>query len=193
MERKPVGAQRLVTFIALYFAAYLAASYVDLGSTSLGLQRPGVTEKNLFATDAAGTYLPAQGWLLTLGGAVVLLLCILLAFRNARRVDERWLRHPLQSFGKLYANPFSSTGLSVAPLHALSFALAFVVLRLLAGANNLLVYYYGWGPIGQTIKWLSNATSPLIGFCVVVFSLFAVTLVAMAPLAARVIRGWTTA
>lgn len=181
---------RVLVFVGLYLIAYLAASYSDLASTALGLQREGVSEKNVFATDEAGTYLPGTAWLLTLGGAGVMLACIVFAAWHARRVDEQWLRHPVRSFGKLYLNPFSAKGLGVAPLHTLSLALGFVLVRFIASANNLMVYWLGFGPMGALIKWVSSWTSPLASFCLVAFSFFIASIIAMSPLAAKVLRWW---
>ncbi|MFN2509782.1 MAG: hypothetical protein ABR589_13580, partial [Chthoniobacterales bacterium] len=152
-------------------------------------QRPGVFEKNIFATNAAG-YSAARAWLLTAAGAVVLGACILFAVRNSARVEETWLRHPVRSFGKFYLNPWSTSGLGVSPLHMLSFAIAFLLLRMIAAANNLSVYMSGFGPVGELIKAAAAATSPGVGFCIVAFSLFLVALIIVSPLAARLITSW---
>ena len=180
---------RVFVFAALYMVAYFTASYLDLATTALGLQRPGVYEKNVFATNAAG-YSPARAWRLTAAGAVVLGACILFAARYSASVDGKWLRHPVRSFGKFYLNPWSKSGLGVSPLHMLSLAIAFVLLRIVAAANNLSIYWSGFGPIGELIKLVAARTSPLAGFCIVAFSCFVLTIVAVAPLAARLIASW---
>lgn len=119
--------------------------------------------------------------------------CILFAVRNSASVEDTWLRHPVRSFGKFYLNPWSKSAIGVSPLHVLSLVIAFVLLRLVAGANNLSVYWYGFGPMGELIKAVAARTSPLAGFCIVVFSCFLLAIVAAAPLAARVIASWRPA
>ena len=181
----------MCAFVALYMLAYLTASYMDLATTSLGLQRPGASEKNVFATNAKG-YSPTRAWLLTAGGAIIMFACIMFAARHSTSVEERWLRHPVRSFGQFYLNPWSQAGIRVSPLHVLSLIIAFVVLRVAAAANNLLVYWYGFGPMGELIKWTAARTSPLAGFCIVAFLCFILAIIAVAPLAALIMKWWRT-
>jgi hypothetical protein len=185
----PGANTRAWRFIILYVFAYLAASSADLASTSLGLRRPGASEKNVFATKG-GEYAAARAWALTAAGAVFMVGCIWFAKRNASRVDERWLAHPVRSFGKLYLSPFSEAGRRVSPLHLLAVAVAFVPMRLLAAANNLLVYLYGFGPIGELIKAIGSRTSALIGFAVGASAVFIALMLALSPFAARILRAW---
>jgi hypothetical protein len=42
--------------------------------------------------------------------------------------------------------------------------------------------------MGEAIKWVASRTSPLVGFCVVVFAVFLIALIAAAPLAARILH-----
>lgn len=181
---------RLFLFLLAYLAIYLVASFMDLWTTSLGLQRPGVSEKNVFAVDAGGDYQASAAWLLTLGGAIVMAACALFAARYAEHVDRKWLLHPVASFGQVYLNPWSRAALAVSPLHVLSFILGFVLLRVAAAANNLSVYLWGWGPMGAAMKSLSAWTSPLAGFCIVAFACFFAAVFLAAPVAARIIRFW---
>ena len=116
--------------------------------------------------------------------------CVWFAKRNASRVDEHWLSHPVRSFGKLYLSPFSEAALRVSPLQLLAVAVAFVPMRLLAAANNLLVYYYGFGPLGELIKAIGSSTSPSIGFAVGASAVFVALMVALSPFAARILRVW---
>ena len=182
--------RRLWTFLAAYLLAYLASSILDLGTTALGLQRLGVTEKNVFALDSSGAYVASSAWLLTLGGALVMVACTLFAAKYAGSVKPEWLAHPVRSFSQVYLSPWSRSALEVSPVHTLALVLAFVVLRVAAAANNLLVYAYGWGPMGAAIKWASSMTNPLIGFCLVVFACFIGAMIAAAPFAARILLWW---
>lgn len=182
--------RRLWVFLAAYLLAYLASSIMDLGTTALGLQRSGVSEKNVLALDASGDYVASSAWLLTLGGGLVMVGCTLFSARYAPRVDAKWLSHPVRSFSQVYLNPWSRQALAVSPLHMLAFVLGFVVLRAAAAANNLLVYLTGWGPMGEAIKFVASITSPLAGFCIVVFACFILAVIAVSPLAARILRWW---
>jgi hypothetical protein len=179
----------VITFATVYAVAYLLASYLDLATTSLGLQRPGVYEKNVFAVTAAG-YSPFRAWLLTAAGAVVMAGCIVFAVRRATSVDAKWLQHPIRSVGVFYINPWSKKALAVSPLHTLALVIAFVLLRILAAANNVLVYLYGFAPMGGLMKALAARTSPLFGFSIVGFSFFLVCFLAVLPLSARLITSW---
>ena len=185
--------RRVDLILAVYLLVYVAASWLDLASTSLGLQRPGVTEKNFFATTGTGAFDPRQAWLLTLAGGGVMLACVWFAMSRAAHVGKRWLRHPVRSFGKFHLNPFSSKALDVTPLHFLSLALAFPTLRAIAAANNLLVYYYGWGPLGAAMQWTAERTSLLAGFAAVALSSFVVLMLVISPLAALIIGSWQSA
>lgn len=183
--------KRVCAFVALYMLAYLTASSMDLATTAAGLQRPGVSEKNVFATNAEG-YSPRRAWLLTAGGAIIMLACILFAARHSASAEDTWLRHPIRSFGKFYLNPWSKSAIGVSPLHTLSLVIAFVLLRVIAAANNLSIYWGGFGPMGEAIKAVAAKTSPPAGFCIVVFSCFLLAMLAAAPMAARIIASWRT-
>ena len=188
-----ISKRRLGLILAVYVLAYLTASWLDLASTSLGLQRPGVTEKNVFATTGTGAYDPRKAWLLTLAGGAVMLACVWFAAARATHVGKAWLQHPIRSFGEFHLNPFSPKALEVTPLHFLSLALAFPSLRVIAAANNLLVYLYGWGPLGAVMQWIAARTNPLVGFAAVGFSSFVLLMVVISPLAALLISSWQAA
>jgi hypothetical protein len=188
ITKRPLG-----LILAVYLLAYLAASWLDLASTSLGLQRPGVTEKNVFATTGTGAYDARQAWLLTVAGGGVMLACMWFAAARATHVGERWLQHPVRSFGEFHINPFSRKAMEVTPLHFLSLALAFPSLRVIAAANNLLVYFYGWGPLGAVMQWIAERTTPLAGFAAVALSSFVMLMLVISPFAARLIYSWRAA
>lgn len=176
--------------LTIYLAVYFVASWLDLASTELGLQRPGTSEKNVFAVTTRGAFDPQKAWLLTLGGAAVLGACVLFAVSKANSVEERWLRKPGRALGEFHLNPFSRAALGVAPLQLLSLAIAFPILRTIAAANNMLVYWAGWGPVGALIKALAAATSPLVGFAVVAIAAFVLVMVVVSPIAARLLLSW---
>lgn len=175
----------LVYFIG-YLTFYLLASWMDLATTSLGLTRPGVSEKNVLTIGAEG-YSPERAWLLTAIGAIILAACVLEAFRNSWRVREHWLKHPIRSFGHFYINPWSKVAIGFTPIHLLTFAIAFPIFRIFAAMNNLAIYWYDIAPIGGLMGIVASKTSPLIGFSLVGFSFFALIVIAAAPFAARMI------
>ena len=178
--------RRIVSLSFSYLLAYLVASYLDLHTTILALQRPGTSEGNVYST-SGHDYIAAKAWLITAAGAVFIEAFLLFGALNAQRVSEHWLRHPIRSFGKLYVIFWSQKVMDCSPLHMLSFVIAFIPLRLLAAANNLLIYYYGTAPLGRLIGLLSHRTSLVAAFWLVMGTLFYVLTFACAPLAARLI------
>jgi hypothetical protein len=178
--------RRIVIFSLLYLLAYVVASYLDLHTTILALQRPGTSEGNVYATTGQD-YVSTKAWLITAAGAVFIEAFLLFGALNARRVSEHWLRHPIRSFGKFYVIFWSRKLMDRSPLHMISFVIAFVPMRLLAAANNILIYYYGTAPLGRLIGLLSQRTSPTAAFWLVMGTLFYLLAFACAPLAARLI------
>jgi hypothetical protein len=77
--------RRVSTWVSPYVLAYLAASGLDLWTTHLALQQPGVSEENIFATDT-GAYSVATAWANTAAGGAVLAACVALAAAYAGRV-----------------------------------------------------------------------------------------------------------
>jgi len=46
--------ERIARFAAFYLLAYCLASYLDLATTALAVEVPGVHERNVFAVDTRG-------------------------------------------------------------------------------------------------------------------------------------------
>lgn len=180
-------ATRVVAFSLLYLAIYALVSWADLFTTKLALQQPNTVEGNVYAVGDDG-YSAAKAWAITAVGALFILPFLVFGLLAARRVSERWLRHPIRSFAKLYINPFSRKVIDRSPLHMLSFVLAFPVLRLLAAGNNWLISETGTGPIGRLVGQVSNATNPTLGFWLVLGPLFYLLAFACSPLATFVLR-----
>ncbi len=193
VDRRGRRSANLRLVLAIYLAFYLAASWCDLASTELGLQRPGTSEKNVFAVGPEGEFDAAKAWLLTIGGAAILGACVAFAVARAEAMDPRWLRQPVRALAQFHLNPFSQKGLAVAPLQLLSLAVAYPLLRMIAAANNVLVYWTGFGPMGALMKVVAAETSPLIGFALVAISAFVLVLIVIAPLAARLLQSWRAA
>ena len=181
--------KRLMIFIVAYLVVYFFASWTDLTTTTLGLAKPGVSEKNVFAINSDG-YSSQNAWLLTVVGAVILTACVVESFRNSQRVEEHWLQYPVHSFGKLYLNPWSKEALKYTPIHFLSLALAFPLYRILAALNNLAVFWYGIAPLGGLMEIVAAKTSPLIGFSLIGFLFFGLITLVVAPFSARIIAIW---
>jgi hypothetical protein len=180
----PAG--RIALLATVYAAAYVAAAGLDLGTTTLAIHA-GASEGNVYAT-SAGAYVSARAWLTTLAAGAALMGFLLFGAFNAGRVAEIWLDRPFRSFGKFYVNPFARGVIDRAPLHMLSFALAFPALRVLAAVNNLMITAGMTPPLGRLISFVAERTSPAVGFWAVMAPLFYLFAFLAAPAAARVIR-----
>lgn len=190
MPAKPFSTklvQRVAILALVYAVAYLVAAACDLGTTMLALQRKGFAEGNVYAVNDAG-YAAERAWAITLGMGVLIDALMVASLLRAGRVTEACLRRPIRSFGKVYLNPFAARVADRAPIHVLSFCLAFVPLRLLASLNNLLIYKAGVAPLGLLIARVSRVTSATIGFWLVMGPVFYLLAFAAAPLAAALIR-----
>jgi hypothetical protein len=183
-RRNSIRLSRAAWLVALYFIAYLFASWLDLTTTVLALHRPEASEGNVYASNAGG-YVSAKAWLITVVGGLVIEACLIWSVVAAGQVADRWIEHPIRSFAKLYINPWSRTVRDRAPLHMMSFVLAFVPLRLLAAANNVLIAGSGTAPLGRLVGLASRATSPQLGFWLILGPLFYALAIATAPIAAR--------
>lgn len=179
----------VVTAVVVYLLAYLAASFLDLSTTALALQNTGAREQNAFVTNAQA-YVSERAWLITLAGGLVMAACVVFARRNAFRVESAWLEHPVRSFGMSYINPWSPRAIGRSPIHMLAFAISFVVLRVMAAANNVVIHLWGIAPIGGIIDWVGHRASPLVGFAVVIAVLFYLVAIAVSPFAAWIIAYW---
>ena len=178
---------RVVACSLLYLAVYAVVSWADLFTTKLALQQPNTVEGNVYAVGDDG-YSASKAWTITAFGALFILPFLVFGLSAARRVSERWLQHPIRSFGKFYINPFSRKVIDRSPLHMLSFVLAFPLLRLLAAGNNWMISETGTGPLGWLVGQLSNATNPTLGFWLVLGPLFYLLAFACSPLAVFMLR-----
>jgi len=173
-----------LAFAVAYLIAYALASYLDLHTTLLALRRAGVREGNLYSVTASG-YASARAWVITAVGGLVLEGFVVFSLLNASSVSERWLHRPIRSFGRFYIVPWSKGVIDRSPLHALSFAIAFVALRLLAAGNNMLIHFRGVAPLGGLVEAVSARAGQAVGFWLVLGVLICVLGVACSPLAAR--------
>ncbi len=173
---------------AAYAVAYLAAAELDLGTTSLALTHAGASEGNVYAAGAGG-YAAARAWAINLAGGAVIEAALIWSLLGAERMAQAWLSRPIASFAKFYVNPFARSVADRAPLHMLSFCLAFPPLRLLAAGNNLMIWRTGMAPLGWLIGVLSQRTTPLVAFWLVMGPAFYLLTFAAAPLAAQLLQG----
>jgi len=181
-----ISFRRAAWLLGLYALAYLVASWLDLSTTALALHRPEASEGNVYATDAAG-YVSAKAWLITIAGGLVVGAFLIWSIFAAGAVTDVWLANPIRSWAKFYVNPWSRGVRDRSPLHMMSFVIAFVPLRLIAALNNILIASTGTAPLGKLVGLASRATSPTIGFWIVLAPLFYVLAIAAAPVAARLI------
>ena len=174
----------------LYAAAYLVASSLDLWTTRIAL-RGGGPDGNPFV-NSGGDYDAARAWFITALGGVVLVAYFVFGAVNANRVAAKWLRRPMRSFfvgpwSMASLVPWSKAVLDRSPLHALSFAVAFVILRLLGAGNNLCLVLYRVAPIGWFVNAVSTRTSPVLGLFVVGGGLYVLLALATSPWVAWII------
>lgn len=182
--------QRRMTKAALvYLPVYALASYLDLWTTHLALATSGTHEANAFLTTGRA-YLSTRSWILTIGAGVLMIAGVVFAAAYAERMDGKWLSQPISSFNKFYLNPWSRSAMTVSPLHALSLAIGFALLRILAAGNNTLIYFYGIAPIGGLVDRVARRTSGIVGFVIVLLPLFYLLAMAVSPIAARIIAAW---
>jgi hypothetical protein len=184
--RVPIRLPLAAWLVAAYALAYLGASWLDLTTTVMALHRPEATEGNVYATSDVG-YMPATAWLITFAGGAAFEACLIWSIVASGNVANCWLDHPIRSFAKLYVNPWSRRVRDRAPLHVMSFAIGFVLLRLVAALNNILIASTGTAPLGRLVGLASRATSPAIGFWLVIAPLFYILAIAVSPAASRII------
>lgn len=177
--------------VAAFALAFLAASGLDLWTTEWALVRSDAAEANLYATDD-GQYSATRAWTYTAIGGALMTAWFAFGIFNADRVSSEWLRRPVRSFFHLYSNPlfsipWSRRVIDRSPLHAIAITIAFVALRMLAAFNNALIAMGLDGPISIAIRLISQFSSPLTGFLVAVPVLYIAIILALSPLAARLI------
>jgi hypothetical protein len=178
--------RRLALAAGLYLLAYSLAACADLWTTTFAIERAGAREGNIFAANGP-VYIPTRALIINIGGAVIMTACVMFSASYAESMEPEWLLRPMASFRNMYLNPWSPAAIRVSPLHMLSLALGFVVLRLLAAGNNMLIYFYGIAPIGAPIKMIAQHTSGVLAFAIVLVPLFYVLAIAVSPIAAKLL------
>jgi hypothetical protein len=178
---------RIITWVGLYLAAYLTASGLDLWTTQLGLQQPGVSEGNVFFATGTNKYSAATASAITVIVGLLMLACVGFAAANAGRVGPLWLQHPVRSFAQPYLCPWPNAGIDRSPLHMLSAAIAIVPLRLLAALNNVLLSEGYAGPIGAAVRSVAARTTLVAGLAVVIGTAYIALTLALSPLSAWLI------
>lgn len=172
--------------IVSYVLAYFAGSGADLWTTELAL-RAGGSEANIYATDA-GTYIAAKAWMITLVGGITMTALFAFGAAHAGRVSAHWLERPMHSFlAAFYFIPWSGRVMDRSPLHCVSYAIAFVLLRFLAAANNLFIVIGMPPPIGSLIRSAAQHMPFGIAFGLVVGALYVGLTVIIAPIGAKLI------
>jgi hypothetical protein len=190
-KMRPTLQNRILRAALYYLSLYALASYLDMWTTHLALTTSGTHEGNAFVTSAQ-VYLTTRAWITTVVGGAIMVGCVVFAAAYAERMDGQWLLSPVSSFKKMHLNPWSKAAMTVSPLHALSLALGFALLRILAAANNTLIYFYGFAPIGGLIELIAKRTSEVVAFAIVIVPLFYLLAIAVSPLAAAIVAAWRT-
>jgi len=191
-QNPKVDAFRLMLLVGGFAAAYFAASGADLWTTALALHRADASEGNVFAT-SSGAYNSAKAWWITDAAAILVIGLFLQGVSYAGRVSPQWLDRPMRSyfyrhFNPLFIDTWSKRSRDRAPIHAVSFALAFVVLRLLAAGNNLIIAAGYSGPLGVAVRAVGRMTTPGIGLILAMGALYMALAVLLSPLSAALLR-----
>jgi hypothetical protein len=175
-------------FVLAFLTAYLLASWLDLWSTTHALEQSATAaEQNVYATSDGG-FDPGKAWLITAAAGLLLGLFFAFGIGNAQRTSDEWLDNPRRSLLTLNMAPWSRRAMEYLPIHAVLYPISFIVLRVLAGINNLLIASGLFGPLGWAVKAAAGATTPVLGFWLVAGAMFLILLFLMAPLAAWLIR-----
>jgi len=185
MKKNTGAGGKTALSVALYVAAYMVASGLDLWTTELAV-RAGGHEANVYMTNA-GIFDSTKAWTMTVVGGILMVWMFAFGIRNINHVSARWLRHAVRSFLRLYINPWAKSVIDRSPLHAVSYAIAFVLLRLLAAGNNLLIAIGSTGPIGAAVRAIGRVTSPEVGLIVVVGAIYVALAVILSPFIARLV------
>jgi len=175
-----------------YALAYFAASGLDLWTTVLALHRPDAAEGNVFAT-SSGAYDNARAWLMTDAAGVLMTMFFAMGIWYADRMSVDWLKRPIRSFFTWRFNPlfidfWSRRTRDRAPLHAVSFAIAFAALRLLAAGNNLIIAAGYAGPLGVAVREVGRATTPAMGLILAMGAVYIALAVLLSPLGASLLQ-----
>ncbi|TWB63627.1 hypothetical protein [Nitrospirillum viridazoti] len=176
---------RLASSALQYLLAYLVASGADIWTTLLALRAYGVHEGNSFLAAPDGLAL-ARSWIATGLGAVFLTALYLFGIAHAHNVEPRWLCRPRRSFLRLYVNPWR--WLDRAPLHAIAYAQAFVVLRMVAAANNWSLAENGPGPLGDLVGWCVRHLGAMTGYALAIGGVYVLLTLTVVPLAVATVR-----
>lgn len=188
----PASPLKTLVLSLMFVAAYLCASWLDLATTALALARPGTAEANAFVV-RDGVYDAAIAWLVTALGGLVVTAYFAFGVHNLHRMSPHWLAHPLRSFFNVWSNPLMSipwpaSVIDRSPVHAISVAVAFVALRLVAAVNNALIATVGDGPLSFAIRQAGQHTSPIGAVILVVWVCYVVLMLIAAPEIARRMR-----
>jgi hypothetical protein len=179
---------RGILWLALYAAAYLGASYADLWTTRIAVAAGG-EEGNVLAT-SQGVYDAEKAWVITALGGLCMVYAVFFALRHADDVSDTALAHPVRSLFPIYFNPWARKVRDRAPLHAMSYAIAFVALRLFAALNNALIAIGQNGQISWAVGRVAQAMPVALAFAVVLAALYFAFVAILLPLSARWLRLW---
>lgn len=173
-------------WLLLYAAAYCVGAALDLWST-IAATSHGIAEGNTY-TLSNGAYVALRALAINVVGGLIMLALWGVGIARAASVSPRWLDHPFASWQKFYFNPFASAVADRAPLHLVAWSAGFVVFRLLAALNNMMLMMGLAGPIGWTIFALAPAIGQTSAFMFVV-AIWCIGLVILStPLAAAILR-----
>lgn len=189
MPAKPLPLATTFNLTMTYAITYISASFLDLWTTHLALLQTQAAEGNPFAV-VEGSYSATRALAFTAIVGLLLIGYVAYGLANLHRVADEHLRRPLRSYAQfggwlgltvllaVYFVPRSDR----AALHTLSAAIAFVVLRFLAAANNAMIAMWGDGFLAAALRPAISAIGPLWAFVLVICGLYAVLILMTAKI-----------
>jgi hypothetical protein len=185
-EQKRPGSPGLGRWLLLYVVAYSIGAGLDLWTTAAATGQ-GIAEGNTY-TLSNGTYVALRAAAINFVGGLIMLTLWGAGIDRAASVSPRWLDRPFASWGKFYFNPLARAVADRAPLHLLAWALAFVIFRVLAAVNNLMLISGLPGPIGWTIFAIAPTTGQTAAFILVVAFWYVALAILVSPIAVAILR-----
>lgn len=171
-----------------FMTAYIAASFLDLATTDLALTLNHAAREGNIAATSDGAYDVLKAVLITLGGGVVLGGMFWSGLRSARRVGETWLNNPRRAMMRVTLIPGFERDRSRRPLTLITYAVAFVILRVAAASNNAMIAFGVTGWIATIVNRLAHIVPPLAATILTVCGLYWLIAWTIAPLCATLLR-----
>lgn len=180
--------KRNARWTAGFLTAYFAASFLDLATTDLALTLNHAAREGNIAATSDGAYDILKAVLIALGGGALLGWMFWTGLRNAPRLGENWLNNPRRAIMRLTLVPGFERDRSRRPLTLVTYAIAFVILRVAAASNNAMIALGVTGWIAMIVNQAAHIMPPLAATILVVCGLYWLIALGIAPICAKLLR-----